>query len=132
MSHIICDRESHIICDFLRLLQSYRGGKNHDFFKIKSWFFVFFGFIVFFGFLVNFCFLTWKRKKCNMHIAYIAVHLQTQNCYKSHLKALNKLWTVLFKKIYSFIEITSDIRTAHVYNQSTGYTKYGPPAQHAG
>ena len=22
--------------------------------------------------------------------------------------------------------------TAHVYNQSTGYTTYGPPAQHAG
>ena len=29
-----------------------RGAKNHDFFKIKSCFFVFFGFIVFFGFLV--------------------------------------------------------------------------------
>ena len=23
-------------------------------------------------------------------------------------------------------------QTAHVYNQSTSYTKYGPPAQHAG
>ena len=34
------------------------------------------------------------------------------------------------KKVYSFIKSQVTYRTS--YNQSTGYTKYGPPAQHAG
>ena len=36
-------------------------------------------------------------------------------------------------RLYSFIRLLNHKwQTAHVYNQSTSYTKYGPPAQHAG
>ena len=42
-------------------------------------------------------------------------------------------WRSFFIFVLKYIRLLNHKwQTAHVYNQSTSYTKYGPPAQHAG
>ena len=79
--------------------------------------------------------LLWRRCKINIDITVnvtfvLASHDANKSRHYWSFQILTEL--VLVWKSCLFVYWNHKWHTAHVYNQSTGYTKYGPPAQHAG